>query len=99
MSGRLVDVEDGDVDGHQLLLWNGQGDTKEGVEGVGLLLAGRTGQGASELGLEDVDHEAVVGPHVSRQGVCSQNLVTPGAGRFTARSICSLKLTVGKIKN
>ena len=97
MSGRLVDVEDGDVDGHQLLLWDGQGDAEEGVEGVGLLLAGGAGQGAPELGLEDVHHEAVVGPHVSGQGVRSQNLVTPGAARFTAGSICSLKSTVGKL--
>ena len=97
LSGRLVDVEDGDVDGHQLLLWDGQGDAEEGVEGVGLLLAGGAGQGAPELGLEDVHHEAVVGPHVSGQGVRRQNLVTPGAARFTAGSIGSLKSTVGKL--
>ena len=41
---RLVDVDDGDVDGQQLLLRDGQGDAEEGVEGLALPAAGRAGQ-------------------------------------------------------
>ena len=55
---RLVDVDDGDVDGQQLLLRDGQGDAEEGVEGLALPAAGRTGQRRVELRLEHVHDEA-----------------------------------------
>ena len=55
---RLVDVEHGDVDGQELLLWNGQRDAEERVKRFALPATRGACQGGVELRLEHVHDEA-----------------------------------------
>ena len=57
---RLVDVEDGDVDGQELLLRDGQRDAEERVERLALPATGRTRQRGVELRLEHVHDETEI---------------------------------------
>ena len=73
----LIDVKDGDEDGAELLLGDRQRDAEERVKCVGLAFTTWAGETRSELGLEDVDDEAVVAAHVIGKALGGQDVVRP----------------------
>ena len=74
LSGLLRRVEHVDEEAHlSLALGHWDRDAEKRVEGVGLLLAQRTGQTRAKLRLEDLVDEGVVAAHVVLPGLCCQH--------------------------
>jgi len=59
LARRLVQVEDGDDEGAERALGDGQGHAEEGVEGVGLAGAGGARQARPELRLKKKENGAI----------------------------------------
>ena len=74
-------VDDGDIDGAVLSLWEGQGDADVGVKGARACITGGTDDGRAELALEEILDEGVVALHVTDEGFC---------GHVFIRSTCAV---------
>jgi hypothetical protein len=77
---RLVQVENGDDNRSHRSLRYRQRDAEERVEGVGLTLTGGTSETGPELGLEDVNDEAVVAARVVGERLRRQHVIGTARG-------------------